>query len=601
MGDFQLDLRPSPERQAVKRADAFRFHPRTQIWHFEEPEFQAIVTVNQDPPLWAPYVRPDGQGFVALAGRVALDDQSWAKGRAIPGEGGTACKAIDAIYRSSGPAGLESLSGNFTILVYNRAERSLLMLTDCSGVFPAFEASTAKGSTFGSHPDALASLAGEHDRLDDISIAEFLITGTISHPFTYYRNIRAVPRASFITFSFPSEAPYTIDRRCYFPLEFQGSSADRESNLAEELAQAFRSSVARRTRADLGRTAIALSGGLDSRAVLASLHPSADAFAFTCFDSENLELRAAKAIAAAANVTFLPYKRSLEYYGDSAVSGIRIGAGMGSFANNHFLGALPWIHEQGAKTLLTGCYCDYLFKALPLNRHTHPVTGLEELAPFKPEFYFSHHWPDTPRAREVRDRIASRYPEALIRGTGDREVFQLEVLRTFPLCYEGDNAQRVVPQRLTGWFPPVSDPDLLKVYQRIPYRWKLNRSIFSRAVRIICGTRFDPIPDANTGAAVGARWWSTAAHATLLRLKARLSKFRPTLGTQGSWPNWPFYTKQSRTLQALLAQDSPAAIAFAEATLGVGHIPRDFQSCSESQMWLLLRVLNLKLWHRHRI
>src|SRR4030095_12190034 len=126
-----------------------------------------------------------------------------------------------------------------------------------------------------------------------------------------------------------------------------------------------------------------------------------------------------------------------------AKDGVRISGGMGTFANNHFLGVLQRLQDQGAQNLLTGCYCDYLFKGLPLNRVSHWLTGREQLGPFRHQFYFGHRLRPTPLAKEVRERVESRVPSEYQGQDSPWKVFQVEARRTFPLCYEGDNQQRV--------------------------------------------------------------------------------------------------------------------------------------------------------------
>lgn len=596
MGDFILDLRPAERRSAATLADRLRHAPHIRPHVVRTSDFDLAVAVTENEGRWAPYLRPDGSGGVALAGRVVLDEAQIARGQSRPGPGGSVCKALDALLEREGWPSLENLSGNFAIIAWDRPSRRLQLVSDVTGVFPVFETTTGEAPIFGSHPDLIAATASLGADLDTVSLAEFLLTGTVSPPFTYYRAIRSLGRAMSLRFAFSAASAPSEDRRCYLPLEFRGNASDREEDLAEELAHAFRNAVAQRSRSTQGRCAVALSGGLDSRAVLASLDPSADAFAFTCYDAANLEFGSAKAIADAMNVPFRPFERPPEYYGENASAGVRIGGGTGSFANNHFLGVIPWLREMGAETMLTGCYCDYLFKALPLNRRTHPVTGLEELGPFDTEFYFSQVWPDTPVARQVRDRIASRFPESVRHDTSDAGVFALETLRTFPLCYEGDNAQRIVPQRLTGWFLPVSDPDLMRVYCRIPYRWKLNRSIFKKAIHIVCGTRFDRIPDANTGARVGAPWWNVALHNLLLGVKRRIRRLRPGLATDGSWPNWRFYTAHSPMLAHLWNRPTPELEPLFRSTLGDTYPSIPFGHGTEREMWLQIQMLTLKLW-----
>jgi asparagine synthase (glutamine-hydrolysing) len=601
MGDFLLDLRPAARRKVKCIADKFRFLPHIRVVLFEKQDFDLAVALPEEPEVWQPFAHPDGSRLVALAGRVVVDQVEWDAASRNPHPGGIACKALDSIYAKSGISGLEQLSGNFALIVHDRTAACLHLVTDCSGAFPAFDFSQGDSLLFGSHPDILAAAAGEHENLDETSLAEFALTGTVSPPYTYYRRIRAVGRAMTVTVDLRPQGARKVHRRCYFPLRFLGEPADRQEQLAEELAVAFRNAVASRSRPAYGRCAVALSGGMDSRAVLASVDAPSNAFAFTCYDQENNEFRIARAIARGAGVEFFPRQRSFEYYGDNAENGMRISGGMGTIANNHFLGVIPWLRELGAKVLLTGCYCDYLFKALPLNRRTDPITGRERLAPYKREFYFNHFWPKSALADEVLARLDARFPADITASDSDAGVFELEQRRTFPLCYEADNAQRLVPQRLMGWFVPISDPALMKLYCRIPYRWKLNRSIFRKAVRRISGANLSAIPDANTGAPLKASVPREALSWTLLRLRGRLQRFTSSLATTGSWPNWHHYLTHSRRLAGLWARPNAVADALFPRVLGRNHLSPDVGSYQGNDRWLLVQLLSLKLWLEQRL
>ncbi|MGE3312990.1 MAG: asparagine synthase-related protein [Limisphaerales bacterium] len=600
MGDFIIDFRDITRRSGPRVSEQLRFLPHVEPVTISLPGFDLTLTLTEDPHLWSPYRRPDGSRITAIAGRVALPETAWNAGESRPGTGGLACKALDALVEVGGLEALERVSGNFAIIVADLTRNQVHVVTDCTGVYPVFETEAHGAPVLSSHTDTLADATSNAGDLDQTSLGEFLLTGTVSPPHTFYRRLRAVGRAMALTVTLAREGRPSVQRRCYLPLEFMGRDSDREDDLAAEFARAFRNSVQLRSQPRLGRVAVALSGGLDSRAVLASLHPSADCVAFTCFDEENAEFRTASAIAKAAGVTFLPYRRSEDYYAENARLGVRINGGMGSFANNHFLGALPWLRGQGGRMLLTGCYCDYLYKGLPLNRRTHPITGREELGPFDPEFYFTHVWPDTKAAKEARDRLVARYDGLRTDDRSDAAVFALEAARTFPLAYEGDNAQRVVPQRLTGWCVPVSDPELMRLYCRIPYRFKLNKSLFSKAVRSLTGAKYDAIPDANTGARVGANWWTSAATAAALRLKNRLIRLRGGHATQGSWPNWLAYASRSPILAGFWNSRSGLVQNLLPSVLGNDASLPGLGKGSEREMWLQLQILTLNVWSSAR-
>ena len=385
MGDFLLDLRPQRLRAGAQSAELLRFIPTLHPVLMDFEDFSLALTYAGDETLWAPYRKSDGSLF-AVAGMTAFADNQWEKASTLPDPGGLASKALCQLYTVGGLEAIEQVSGNCVLIVFDAPKRLLHVVTDCAGAFPVFESQTPDGWVFGSHTDVIAGAVGEQDQLDEVSLAEFVIGSTVTPPFTYYRRIRAVDHGTSITFDL---ATGKIQRRQHFDFHFQGDPSHTENFLAEQLAGALKKAVQLRTHPRFGTPVIALSGGMDSRLLLACLDDPTRALTFTCYDEPNRELARSKEIAESVGAKFLPLQRGSEYYAENAASGIRISGGMGTFANNHFLGVLERLHAEGMQVLLTGCYCDYLFKGLPLNRYTHWLTGNETLAILEPVLFQS--------------------------------------------------------------------------------------------------------------------------------------------------------------------------------------------------------------------
>src|SRR5262249_28482732 len=479
-----------------------------------------------------------------------------------------AARIIQARYHRQGTVALESLNGNCAVVVHDATRRCLHLVTDRCGVFPTFETDTPDGRLYSSHPDVLASAAHEHHRIDELSLAEFILTGTVTPPFSYFQRIRASQHATIHSIDL-TRAHGTPVKQRYFTFAYRGSSHVREDELANQLAGALQRAVRRRTLPRLGPSAVALSGGLDSRVVLASSANGGQTVAFCCYDEPNRELRTAEAIARTLSVPFVPMQRGADYYADHAEDGVRISGGMGSLANNHFLGVLPRLQREGVEGLLTGCYCDYLFKGLPLNRRAHWLTRRETLAPFRHEFYFDHVAAPTPLAERARERWESRVPRRFQAQDSASAVFEVEARRTFPLCYEGDNQQRLVPQRITGWSPPFVDRDVMNVYLRLPYNLKLNRSIFRKVVTALT-PRLGAIPDANTGAPPHSSQVTEIVHSNQLRLQRAWRRLHRLPASDESWPDSTHAATDGGKLDALWRRPNPEAMDLFRRVLGTG-------------------------------
>jgi asparagine synthase (glutamine-hydrolysing) len=594
MADFILDTRPVSERASALGAELLRFSPRLHVAKLERAEFSLVLTWFGEPGLWSPWEAANGSVY-AVVGMVALDESEWRSAdEGGESDGGLAARVIGRRFETGGSAALEDISGNCAIVIYDAPQGKLYLRTDPAGCFPVYACECGGAPVWGSHPDVLAAVAGETGRVDTVSLAEFILASTVTPPFTYYERIRAVEPGTLIVFDLQEKRQ---SHRRYFAFEYQGDPKIPEDELADALAAAWRQAVQRRTLPRLGLPVVALSGGLDSRLILAAMNQPERALAFTCYDAPNRELKTARAIADAVRVPFLPLLRSPDYYGENAEAGVRISGGMGTFANNHFLGVLERLHAKGMQVMLTGCYCDYLFKALPLNRDTHWLSGRESVAPFANTFYFDRWMPKTPLAKQVLQRWEERFPAALRERQDDAALFEIEVRRTFPLCYEGDNQQRLVPQRMTGWFPPLADLELLWVYRRIPPRLKLNRRLFLKAVqRLLASSPVDRVPNANTAASLYASPLRETLSYNWLRLRRRLGALRRSMASDGSWPNWYYYYGNSPALEELWSRRHPESEDLSLRVLGWARLPERPADFPIEQVFLFVSLLTQKLW-----
>lgn len=600
MGDFVLSLGAAGSQALGQAAGFLQFYPDMRIHRFDYPEFSLLLSSSDDPQLWAPFASADKSLLVALAGRIALDQKQWDAAAQIAGQGGLACKFISHLYSASGIAAVETLSGNFVILLFDRPARKLFLVTDRWGLFPAFRYRASGGHlAFSSHPDALADAVGESRNWDLTSFAEFILAGKLSAPFTYYRTIRALPVASTTTLSFQPNAPVADQTRTYFHFKPQPLPAEKTDQLADEFAAAFRQAVTKRTLPLLGKSAVALSGGLDSRTVLCAAPDRHALLTFSFYDQENLEFRIAKSIAQAAGAEFVPLKRTFDYYGDHALLGIRISAGMGCIASNHFLGFRPRLRDLGIQNLLTGCYCDYLFKGLALNKRVSPWTTQESLSPFDFGYYADRFTSNTDLGMAVQERLEQSFPTQFRGFNNESAILKIEHQRVFPLSYEADNAERSIPQRTMGWYVPIADNGLMEVFLNMSCSMKLNRRLFGKVVKRVCENGISEIPDANTGVPISASPFREALHSHLRRAGDLWSKLNAK-ATSGSWPDWGSYVRRSRVIQSLWSNPSSGAKEVFELVLGKEGFKSEVGAYRGKLLGVFLQLFTLKLWFDQR-
>lgn len=592
MGDFLLDFRARGQRR--NDAEALRFYPDMDVDRLEHERFTLLVSRVGQAHLWAPYEAPDGT-VVALAGRIALDESQWCDAEQLPGRGGLACKAVFAVYRNAGAAALGSFSGAHVIHVYDPRTGAYHMVTDAGGGMPCY---AAAGPVFGSHPDLLARASGTgtgSGGWDLTSMAQFVATGAVTFPYSYYRAVSALEHAAVHTVTIGADGAPRRTACRYGGHELESLSEEPEDLIAERIANAVAASSRRCTLPRFGRTAMALSGGLDSRTLLTTAEPHERLIAFCAFDEKNAEFRYAQAIADELGVKLYPFPRPFDHYGDHAEMGVRISGGMGDFVSNHFLGFRERLGELGVDNLVTGCYFDYLFKSLALDVAEGGLLRRERLRDFSYQSYLPHVAVGPAFAPAVRERLDALFPAAGRAAMTALDRARIALRRIFPLYHEGDNAQRLIPQRVMNWLAPSVDPAILELCATTPPQMKVNRRVFLKAVTRACGEAISRIPDSNTGLPLTASALMVGLHRYRIAVRRRLERHSRSMATGESWPNWVHYLRSSGRLRELWLRPNAEARAligelcgepFAEDAARLDGRPTQYFS----------RLLTLKIW-----
>ncbi|MCD6321399.1 MAG: hypothetical protein J7L77_00050 [Clostridiales bacterium] len=602
MGDIFIDCRPEESKNISLISNMMKFYDDIKLNKYESDKFNMLLSRPDDWNIWGPYQNDNHKIFVALAGRIAMDSPEWEKAKEINGTGGLACKAIYQKYKSGGLESLSNLNGNFVVFIHDATKQKLYIITDRCGMFPCYFAhSNDNEPVFCSHADILATSLGISSEWDMTSMAEFLITGRVSFPHSYYKDIKALEYGYIHTIDLSGAKPVYEAKQKYFDFDFQIDQTLSEWDIAEELAAAFTKAMNRRTLPIFGQAALSLSGGLDSRTLLCSPDNKDDIWTICFYDEENLENQIAKSIATAANAKFIPLKRDFDHYGNNAEMGVRISGGMGDFGNNHYLGFRDKLLNLGIDNIIAGFYCDYLFKGLVFDKKYNKYLRHESLTDFKYDNYMPYYWFDTQHSTDVKERIDAMFPESLRKDNSETAKLQIAHRRIFPFYSEPDNQETIIPQRVMGWYLPIVDSDIINVYLKVPPKFKLNTSMYSKMAELQCGKKISKIMDVNTGTKVNAPWPSIVAHGYKRALQRRFQKRKESIATDESWPNWPYYIYNSNKIHSLWERENHTIRDIFTTILGENPFEKNIREYDGRNLKLFLRLLNLKLWIDQRI
>ena len=597
MSDLFIDFRESNKRRTSTALEFFKYYEDIQTRAFNYKDFSLVLARGDDWSVWGPYETPDKEVFVALAGRVAFENEEWEDAGKIIGEGGLACKKLYKMYKNGGLSALNNLNGAFVVFISDVGSGKSYIILDRCGVFPLFSADNPdKRYIFGSHADLLAKVLEYQCDLDKSSLAEFLITGKVMFPNSYYKNIKALESGCSYTIDMHSQNSQSMGKNRYFNFKFNIDHGMTKTELAEELKKAFEKAVRRRTNTRFGQSAISLSGGLDSRALLYASDRRDLLWAFCFYDDNNIELDVAREVARSAGAKFIPLKREFDYYGDSIEMGVKISGGTGNIFNNHYLGFRNTFKSIGIDNLISGFYCDRLFKGYVMNKKVSRILRTVKFSKFKFESNQRFVWPNKEYDEHVKDRLEAAFIREIRCDDSDLSLLKVEQKRIFPLYSESENPTVNIPLRVIGSFLPSVDNDIINVYLKTPARYKLYPTMYAQMVEMLCGKEASMIIDANTGTIVNPSKLSLVMNLYKRAIQRRIYKLRGTFATDGSWPNWVYYINNSKKIESLWMKDRNMSEDMFIEILGINPYIKSLREYARNDLDMFVRLVTLKIW-----
>lgn len=582
----------------------------TKSWLASSPALTWAVTRVDDPVLWSPAYDKQSRVRALLGGRVAPAETEWAAAEELPYEGGLACRLVINRWLNGGAKAVEALNGGAQIVLIDERAKVMHVWTDRMGFYPAF-AWTSAGFLLCSHPDVAADVlhkAGHPLKFDAVTMAEFLRTGTATHPHTYWHGIWHMDAATHFEFDYGTSPHLRTNTAYWRPGYLRGEPylKDRRE-VAERLAFALKSAVQRRSLPRLGKVGVLLSAGADSRAALFGASDPSAATCFTLFDEANKELVGAKTLAQAAQAKHVAIQRSKEYYFENAAEAVHVSGGMWSIESAHHTGIPSTVFAEGIGTLLTGCYADYLLKGIAYDTSSVQLFGrslpLHKFACFDYEWHHPHRWLSSKWDELVEDRLRTRYDGLAL--DAERSHSELEFARLAQIVREPDASGRLFLRKTLPVDFYMSDNAVLELFGCICPSEKLNAIPFGMAVARITGRPGERVLNNNFSAPVGSQEIQRVLSFILNSIKRKMGgdsgrqpfETDPTsIATVGSWPNFPRAMRLSAVMQDWIMRLSSDQLEFFGSLVGERIRSWSLEDWAIKDPALLVRVYTASLW-----
>lgn len=342
---------------------------------------------GESQPIW----NEDQSACIVLAGEFygchGLRQELLARGHRFltDGDGEVALH----LFEEEGTAFVRRLNGSFAGAIWQPAAQQLVLFNDHLGSRPLYVATHCGRLLFASGLRGLLADPTLPRDLDHVAIAQLLSFEYMLDMRTYLRKVVALAPATILTFS-----PSGMSGETYWRLAFATRNEPRSmEELLDGLVTHMAQAVERQAPGALP-AGINLSGGLDSRAVLAFMgRTGLDAnqlytYTFGIPGCDDAQISEQLARVAGSNHQFLELKP--DYLLEAATEGVRLTDGMKSCAHMH---AIATIREQAkaVRVLYTG----YLLDALSV-----PCVAGEQFA----------YYDDETAIRLIREDISTLFP-----------------------------------------------------------------------------------------------------------------------------------------------------------------------------------------------
>ena len=508
------------------------------------------------------------------------------------------------LYEEYGNDFVYRLNGLFTLAIWNSTKQEILLVNDRYGLRPLYYARHNGALLFASEVKALLQDRTLTRRVNDEAVADFFAFGQLLGDKTFLEGIQLLPPASILTCH---KEKLSIEQYWEF-IHLEGSLS--ESYYVEELVERFRKAVRIRVQ-DGHRKGLLLSGGLDSRSVLAGADGKLDTFSFG--DEGSGEARIARAVANALGASNEFFQMKQDHIARYAERAVYLTDGMLDIVHFHAMSLLESIRGR-VDIIFDGLSLDRLLGAkLFGSRMTHPSD--HELAAMifrkKMNSVFTDHAASQLFAREYYQRIEHAPFQSLLREVN-------KTRDSNPANRSDHFLLRNRERRLISMQPsfyrtmlehraPTYDNDLVDLILSIPPRLRSNHGIHGKFLKKLHPAAAR-VPYNKTGVGADAPYIISrlgylvyGGKIVSKRLLRRYTRGLISVPIKSTYPDYDEWMRQDSTFSGFAEE-----ILLDERTLRRGYFNRDFvrrliddhMGYRRDHVMRICALITFELWHR---
>ncbi|MBU0477490.1 hypothetical protein KKC91_02850 [bacterium] len=180
-------------------------------------------------------------------------------------EGKTTMDKLLRLFREKGEGLVNFINGNFTLIIWNKKQKNLSIMNDRMGLRPLYYAQYKNKIFFASEIKAIISDPDFEKKLNIKGVVDFFSYEYVLGDKTLVAGINIFPYASTVVLSLDEN---NLNFKRYWDFNFKEDSFYSENDYLFKFKEITNQAVKRMTKDEL-KVGIPLSGGLDSRIILA--------------------------------------------------------------------------------------------------------------------------------------------------------------------------------------------------------------------------------------------------------------------------------------------------------------------------------------------
>jgi asparagine synthase (glutamine-hydrolysing) len=245
------------------------------------------------------------------------------------------------LYEEYGEDFVKNLNGSFVIIIFDTQNRKMIVANDRFRLRPFYYAKNGEKYLFASEVKAILEDKKFEKKICHQAVADFFAFQKIWGDKTFFEGITALPPASIMILS---EGELSI--RKYWDFKFPEKRNRPKEYYVDNLVPIFRRAVERRMKGNHS-TGVSLSGGLDSRSIVAAInkeHYPIRTFTYGVRGGD--EARIAEKVAKKLGTTHRFFELKRDFLVDYVKLGVRLTDGMSNCWHFHWMSLLEQIAKD---------------------------------------------------------------------------------------------------------------------------------------------------------------------------------------------------------------------------------------------------------------